>query len=307
MEYKTIAELVNTAADKGLKISELVLKDQSKFLEETEAECFGRMEENLNVMLEAIEKGTSPSIKSTSGLTGGDAYKIYEREENGQTLCGPLITNAIRMSIAVSELNAAMGKITATPTAGSCGILPGAIGAVIKVKNVKKKYAVMALFTAGAIGLVIANTASISGAEGGCQAECGSASAMAAAAITELCGGSPEAVMHACAIAIKCITGLVCDPVAGLVEIPCIKRNASGVTLAFTAAEMALAGIKSMIPADEVIQVMKKVGDSLPAALRETAEGGLADTPTGRKLQKAVFGEQSANTHNCSVCGGCKA
>jgi len=290
MEYKSIEELVNTALKQNLRISDIILKDQSESLEETEEKCFERMAAHLNVMMDAIEKGTNPDIRSTSGLTGGDAYKIYERSENGTALCGPLLANGIRMAMAVSELNASMGKIVAAPTAGSCGILPGAIGAVLKVKNVKKEDAVMALFTAGAIGMVIANTASISGAEGGCQAECGSASAMAAGAVVELCGGSPDMVASATAIALKCILGLVCDPVAGLVEVPCVKRNASGVSLAFTAAELALAGIKSVIPVDEVILTMKKVGDTLPSSLRETAEGGLACTPTGKILQKKIFG-----------------
>ena len=291
IEYKKIEDLIQKAAENSLRISDIILEDQSSALEETKEQCFERMQEHLNVMLEAIDKGTNPDIRSTSGLTGGDAYKIYERSENGKALCGPLLANGIRMAMAVSELNASMGKIVAAPTAGSCGILPGAIGAVLKTKNVKKEDAVMALFTAGAIGMVIANTASISGAEGGCQAECGSASAMAAGAIVEMCGGTPEMVGHATAIALKCILGLVCDPVAGLVEVPCVKRNASGVSLAFTAAELALAGIKSAIPVDEVIIAMKKVGDSMPSALRETAEGGLACTATGKRLQKEIFGK----------------
>ena len=280
IEYKKIEDLIQKAAENSLRISDIILEDQSSALEETKEQCFERMQEHLNVMLEAIDKGTNPDIRSTSGLTGGDAYKIYERSENGKALCGPLLANGIRMAMAVSELNASMGKIVAAPTAGSCGILPGAIGAVLKTKDVKKEDAVMSLFTAGAIGMVIANTASISGAEGGCQAECGSASAMAAGAIVEMCGGTPEMVGHATAIALKCILGLVCDPVAGLVEVPCVKRNASGVSLAFTAAELALAGIKSAIPVDEVIIAMKK-----------TAEGGLACTATGKRLQKEIFGK----------------
>lgn len=290
MEYKSIKELVDLAIKKNVRISDIILKDQSEALEQSEDKCFERMQEHLNVMLDAIENGTSPDIRSTSGLTGGDAYKIYQRTESGKSLCGHLLSNGIRMAMAVSEINAAMGKIVATPTAGSCGILPGAIGSMLKVKNVSKKDAVMSLFTAGAIGMVIANTASISGAQGGCQAECGSASAMAAAAIVELCGGSPEMISNATAIAIKCILGLVCDPVAGLVEVPCVKRNASGVTLAFTVAELALAGVPSVIPADEVILAMKKVGDTLPSSLRETAEGGLACTATGKMLQQKIFG-----------------
>ncbi len=292
MDYMTIAELVNLADKQGLKISELVLKEQSVAMEVSEDVLYKKMEEQLEVMLSAIEKGTSPDIRSTSGLTGGDAYKLYRRNESGQCLSGPLLANGIRMAMAVSELNASMGKIVASPTAGSCGILPGAIGACLEVKNISKDAAVMGLFTAGAIGMVVANVASISGAEGGCQAECGTASAMAAGAMVEMMGGSPQMVSHAVAIALKCILGLVCDPVAGLVEVPCIKRNASGVSLAFTATELALAGIISHIPVDEVILTMKKVGREMSDTLKETAEGGLACTKTGKLLQEQIFGKK---------------
>ena len=196
------------------------------------------------------------------------------------------------MALAVSETNACMGKIVAAPTAGSCGILPAAILSVMDDRKIPEKDVVMSMFTASAIGLVAANKASIAGAEGGCQAECGVGSAMAAAAVTEMCGGTPQMVSDACAIAIKNILGLVCDPVAGLVEIPCIKRNAMGTANAFTAAELALAGITSAIPADETLWAMKKVGDSMSSALKETGEGGLAATPTGRRLKVQVFGEE---------------
>ena len=172
-----------------------------------------------------------------------------------------------------------MGRIVAAPTAGSCGILPAAVLTMEKDRGCSEKDCIMSLFTASAVGMIIANNASLAGAEGGCQAECGSAAAMAAAAITELAGGTPEMAGHAVAIALKNILGLVCDPVAGLVEIPCIKRNASGVAGAFVAAELALAGIESAIPADEVIWAMKKVGDAMSPAVKETAEGGLAATP----------------------------
>ena len=292
MDYLTIAELVNLADKEGKKISELVLREQSIAMEVSQDVLYKKMEEQLDVMLSAIEKGTSPDIRSTSGLTGGDAYKLYKRNENGQCLSGPLLSNGIRMAMAVSELNASMGKIVASPTAGSCGILPGAIGACLEVKKISKDTAVMGLFTAGAIGMVVANVASISGAEGGCQAECGTASAMAAGAMVEMLGGEPQMVGHAVAIALKCILGLVCDPVAGLVEVPCIKRNASGVSLAFTAAELALAGIISHIPVDEVILTMKKVGRDMSETLKETAEGGLACTKTGKLLQEQIFGKK---------------
>ena len=193
-------------------------------------------------------------------------------------------------ALAVSQTNACMGRIVAAPTAGSCGILPSALLTISESRNIPNEDVVMALFTASAVGMVIANNASIAGAAGGCQAECGAASAMAAAAIVEICGGTPKMCEHACAIALKNILGLVCDPVAGLVEIPCIKRNAACVANAFVAAELALAGIESAIPADEVIIAMKKIGDAMSSTLKETAEGGLAVTPTGKKLCEKVFG-----------------
>ena len=306
LSYESISELYKTAGALHKRIREIVLEDQAAQLEQPEETLIRQMEENLTVMLEAIENGSKPGVKSTSGLTGGDAYRLKQAIETGKHLCGDLMSNAIQMAMAVSEINAAMGKIVAAPTAGSCGILPGALGALIKVRGIPREEVALSLFTAGAIGMVVANKASIAGASGGCQAECGTASAMAAACIVELLGGTPEMAAHAVAIALKCILGLVCDPVAGLVEIPCIKRNASGVTLAFTAAEMALAGIKSAIPVDETIEALKRVGDGLPAALRETAQGGLAVTSTGQVLEQQVFGTRAPLTgSSCSTCGSC--
>lgn len=306
LSYESISELYKTAGALHKRIREIVLEDQAAQLEQPEETLIRQMEENLTVMLEAIENGSKPGVKSTSGLTGGDAYRLKQTIETGKHLCGDLMSNAIQMAMAVSEINAAMGKIVAAPTAGSCGILPGALGALIKVRGIPREEVALSLFTAGAIGMVVANKASIAGASGGCQAECGTASAMAAACIVELLGGTPEMAAHAVAIALKCILGLVCDPVAGLVEIPCIKRNASGVTLAFTAAEMALAGIKSAIPVDETIEALKRVGDGLPAALRETAQGGLAVTSTGQVLEQQVFGTRAPLTgSSCSTCGSC--
>lgn len=297
----TFAELQKTADEKHLKISDIALAEQISDSDITEEGALRKMMVALDTMLESISKGCNPHLKSRSGLTGGNAYKMQEYIKAGKTLTGPVIATAMKMALAVAEMNAAMGKIVAAPTAGSCGILPAALGTMIQEKGVSKDEANRALFTAGLIGLIIANNASISGAEGGCQAECGTASAMAAACIVELAGGSVEMSINAVAITIKCILGLVCDPVAGLVEVPCVKRNASGVTLAFTAAEMALAGIKSVIPADEVVHVMKKVGNSMPASLRETAEAGLAATPTGRRLEKDIFKILNEG-QSCSSC-----
>lgn len=301
---ESFEQLQKIADEKNLKISDIAILEQIADTNVSEQSVLDTMRESLDVMLKAIEDGSKKGVKSTSALTGGDAYKMQEYINKGKTLTGTLIARAIEMSLAVAELNAAMGKIVACPTGGSSGILPAALGVMIKEKAITKEEANRSLFTAGMVGLIIAKNASISGAEGGCQAECGTASAMAAASIVELSGGSVEMCIHAVAIAIKCILGLVCDPVAGLVEVPCIKRNASGVTLAFTAAEMALAGIKSVIPADEVVETMKKIGDSMPASLRETAEAGLADTPTGRSLEKDIF-ETLKHGGACASCATC--
>ncbi len=290
LNYNTIAGLVEQAEQAEKPISELVLAQQAEQTERTEGDLYEEMRRTFRVMEESVASGIDPDLRSTSGLTGGTAYQMQQAVREGRTICGEVFGGALTRALAVSELNASMGRIVASPTAGSCGILPAAVLTIRDARGLDERTCVMSLFTASAVGMVIANNACLAGAQGGCQAECGSASAMAAAALVELAGGAPDMVANAVAIAIKNILGLVCDPVAGLVEIPCIKRNASGVANALCAAELALAGITSAIPADEVILTMKRVGDTMPAALRETAEGGLAMTPTGRRLFKQVFG-----------------
>lgn len=290
MKYDSIADLVKIADEQGVNISDVVIKDQAMVREVTEAEAYAQMEKSLNVMRESVLEGIDKDKRSASGLTGGSAYKMKVVVDEGKNICGKVFGEAMVKALAVSETNACMGRIVAAPTAGSCGILPAALLTIMDDRGLDEEKVVKALFTASAVGMVIATKASIAGAEGGCQAECGSGSAMAASALVEMCGGTPKMAEHACAIALKNILGLVCDPVAGLVEIPCIKRNAMGVANAFVAAELALAGIESAIPADEVIWAMKKIGDSMSPALKETADGGLAATPTGKALCKKVFG-----------------
>ena len=290
-EYKSISKLVNAASSAGKTISEVVLADQAEQLCISPDALYERMDARLSVMEDSVKAGMNPALRSTSGLTGGDASRMWDHAASGG-ICGGFTNRAMARALAVSENNAAMGKIVAAPTAGSCGILPGAVVSMLDEGRCSREAAVMALFTAGAFGMVIAQNASIAGAEGGCQAECGSAAAMAAAALVELMGGTPQQCAHACAMAIKIQLGLVSDPVAGLVEIPCIKRNVSGVAIAFSSAEMALAGIESKIPADECIGAMREVGCSIPSALRETAKGGLAATPTGERLREQVFGSR---------------
>lgn len=290
LHYDTLEQLLEAARQADCRLSSLVLEQQAKEMESTPGLLYSRMEHQYDVMTQAVQKGLTSGVRSNSGLTGGDANKLAIQIESQKHLCGDLITGALARAMAVAEINAAMGCIVAAPTAGSCGILPSAVITMQTEKNISKKDCVMSLFTASAVGMVIARNACLSGAQGGCQAECGSASAMAAAAIVELSGGTPDMIGHAVAIAIKNTLGLVCDPVAGLVEIPCIKRNASGVANAFVAAELALSEIRSAIPADETIIAMKSVGDSMAASLKETGEGGLAGTPTGQRIFRQLFG-----------------
>lgn len=289
LKYRSLQKIADEATKNNVSIGAYVLQDQALQMETTQEKILEVMDRQLIVMEKAAENGSDANLKSMSGLTGGDAFRLLEYRKNHQPISGDFCSKAMATAIAVAEYNAAMGRIVASPTAGSCGILPGVLLPMMKEKDIDRRIALTALVCAGGIGMVIANKASLSGAAGGCQAECGSASAMAAAALVEMSGGTPEMAIHAVAIAMKNQMGLVCDPVAGLVEVPCIKRNASGVMIAITAADMALAGIKSVIPADEVIEAMRDVGDSMPCALRETAQGGIAATPTAKKLTLQIF------------------
>ena len=291
LKYESIAELIEEAEKQGRRISEVVLADQARAMETTELELYEKMEIDFQVMVNAVQAGQRQDQRSMSGLTGGEGFKMkaYAKEKGG--LCGAFLSGAISRALAVAGCNASMGKIVAAPTAGSCGILPGCLVSLWEDRGLPEEDIIMAMFTAGAFGMVIAKRASIAGAQGGCQAECGSAAAMAAAALVELMGGTPGQCADACAIAIANQLGLVCDPVAGLVEIPCIKRNVSGLVIAFSSADLALAGIEAKIPADECLDAMRNVGDAMSETLKETARGGLAATPTGIRLQKQVFGD----------------
>ncbi|UCZ51773.1 L-serine ammonia-lyase, iron-sulfur-dependent, subunit alpha [Bacillus shivajii] len=288
--FRNVQELVEIAEKENLPISEMMIKQEMKIHERSREEIFSQMEKNLDVMEKAVERGIKEQVESVSGLTGGDGKKLYEYIQNNETLSGTQILDGVAKAMATNEVNAAMGTICATPTAGSAGVVPGVLFSVRNKLNPTREDMVRFLFTSGAFGYVVANNASISGAAGGCQAEVGSATGMAAAAIVEMAGGTPKQSATAMAIALKNMLGLVCDPVAGLVEVPCVKRNAFGASNAVVAADLALAGIESRIPCDEVIDAMYKIGESMPSALRETAEGGLAATPTGRKYQEQIFG-----------------
>ncbi|CAH0346944.1 L-serine ammonia-lyase, iron-sulfur-dependent, subunit alpha [Bacillus sp. CECT 9360] len=287
--FRNVAELVELAESKNTKISQIMIEQEMEVTGKAREEILRQMEINLDVMEQAVERGLK-GVRSHSGLTGGDAVLLQEYIKKGNFLSGELLLDAVSKAVATNEVNAAMGTICATPTAGSAGVVPGTLFAVQRKLNPTREQKIEFLFTAGAFGFVIANNASISGAAGGCQAEVGSAAGMAAAAIVEIAGGTPSQSAEAMAITLKNMLGLVCDPVAGLVEVPCVKRNAMGAANAMVAADMALAGITSRIPCDEVIGAMFKIGQSMPSALRETAQGGLAATPTGRELEAKIFG-----------------
>lgn len=271
------------AAAEGIGLAEAARRGEMKNSGLSREEIDRRMQEALLVMRQSAEKGFDENLKSMSGMTGGQAAKLHAAVESGKTSGGHYLGRAAARALAIAECNAAMGKIVAAPTAGACGILPAALLTLQEEYDLSDEALVDGLLVAAAVGQVIAVRASISGAQGGCQAECGSAAAMAAAALAYLRGGSARQSADACAFALMNVMGLVCDPVGGLVEVPCVYRNASGVAGAFIAADLALAGIPCPLNPDEVIDAMKAVGEQLPPALRETGEGGCAGCPSACK------------------------
>ncbi len=290
--FRTVGELVSQAEERGLLFSDVMLEQEEQATGRSREAITADMTRSFQVMRDAAAKGIA-GVTSHSGMTGGDARLLDGYISAGNTLTDGVFLRAICYAVATNEVNAAMGLICATPTAGSCGVLPGVL--LSAQEKLKKEDAdvVRALFCAGAVGYVIANNAMISGAAGGCQAEVGSASAMAAAALVELAGGTPAQCAQAMAMALKNLLGLACDPLAGLVEVPCIKRNAGGAAIALAAAEMALAGIVSRVPPDEVIQAMYAIGQAMPLSMKETAQGGLAATGTGKEWKRKLWNAQA--------------
>lgn len=286
--YSTIKELVEQA--KNSSLFQVIIEDENAKTDVPVSTLIEQMGKQLDVMLRTAAL-SHRGVQSNTGLSGNDAKKLKAYMDKGNTICGDIVLEAVCNAVGTNEVNGSMGLICATPTAGSAGVVPGVLTSLIKKYNLSREKQIEFLFVCGGFGLVIANNASISGAMGGCQAEVGSASAMAAAATVAVLGGTPEMSAHACAMTIKNMLGLICDPVAGLVEVPCVKRNALGASQALVSADMALAGIESRIPVDEVIETMRKVGNELPSKFRETGEGGLADSPTGNKYTQNIFGE----------------
>lgn len=291
MFVNTGKELIKYCKDARIPIYEYTVRQEEELSETDRKIIIGKMEKNLEVMKEAAEYGLRNKTKSVSGMLGGDAFKLNRYIEKGRTLNDGFILKAMARALSCSEVNAAMGRIVAAPTAGSCGILPAVIITAGEKLGKTDLQMVEALFTASGVGILIAKNATLAGAEGGCQAECGSAAAMGAAAVVEMMNGTPEMALDAAAIAIKNVLGLVCDPIAGLVEVPCAMRNVSGAVNALTTAELVMSGVKSLIPFDDVVSAMYKVGRQLPCELRETALGGLAATPTGIKLKQKILGK----------------
>ncbi len=285
--FERISELIAQAQKEKRPIYQIMIDWEVKETGRSESDVIADMNHRFTVMKEAVALGIK-GVTSHSGLTGQDALRLFTYIEKGQYLTDPTLLKAACYAIATNEVNSSMGLICATPTAGSSGVVPGVLFAAQERLGLSDSETMPYLFTAGAFGLVIGNQATISGASGGCQAEIGSASAMAAAALTEMSGGTPQQVAEAAALALKNMLGLTCDPLGGLVEVPCIKRNAAGAANAFLAAELALAGIESKVPCDEVILAMGQTGRMMPAALKETSLGGLAATETGKRWKRQL-------------------
>jgi len=285
MSMESLAEL--EAACKDQDIFDVILNSDCVERGVTREESFEKMREVYNAIRRAAGR-YNPALRSASGMVGGDGAKMRAYVAAGNTLCGDYIGQVITQALEMGENNACMKCIVAAPTAGSCGVLPAVLLPYQQREELDDDAMVRALYVAGAIGQVIASKASIAGAAGGCQAEIGTASAMAASALCYLCGGDAQTICHAAAIALKSLMGLVCDPIAGLVEVPCVKRNASGALIAMCSADMALAGIRSAVPPDEVIMAMRDVGDKMDVSLRETGTGGVAGTPFGTKIAEEM-------------------
>ena len=284
-------ELIEICQEEQISLSEYAIRQEMELKDVSRETLMSQMKVTLEAMRESATLGREQEVYSLSGLIGGDAYRLQQYHDKGTSLMGNGIVKAMAMAISSSEVNGSMGKIVACPTAGSCGILPAVLLTAGELLNKTDDELVDALFASSAIGIIIGKNATFSGAEGGCQAECGSASAMAAGAVVYMMGGTPKMALDAGAIIFKNVLGLVCDPVAGLVEIPCAKRNVSGAINALCTADMVMAGVESKIPFDDAVAAMYKVGCGLAEELRETALGGCATTPTGKALQEKVFGK----------------
>lgn len=289
--FVSAKELLDICKRENISISQAAINREIENYNSTIEKIFERNSIILQVMKDSATRATKEKVDSVSGIIGGDAKKLFDYAKTSNTLLDRRVLELMSMGLSTSEVNAGMGKIVAAPTAGAAGIIPAVLTSVQRDKGVCDEDLIRILMTTGAIGSIIMRNASVSGAVGGCQAETGSASAMAAAGLVELMGGSPQQALDAASFALIHVMGLVCDPVAGLVEYPCLFRNSSGAINAYMSAEMALAGIKSIVPFDEVVKAMKEVGDAMNPSLKETAMGGVAATPTGKEIEERIFGK----------------
>ena len=291
MSYNNISELFNMAEERDVPLSQIVLETESALTECSYDDIYKEMERRYEVMKSSAKNALFEARKTAGGLIEGITKTHYDYTVKGDTLSGDFINKVMARALSCSEVNASMGKICAAPTAGSCGIIPAVIISLEEALNLSKKDVLDGLLCASGIGAVITRNATVSGAEGGCQAECGVAAAMAAAAAVQMKGGTRSQCVEAVSIALMNVMGLVCDPVAGLVQVPCAQRNASQAVNAIISADMALAGMKSIIPVDQIIEAMYKVGKMLPMELKETAKGGIAHTPAGKAIFREIFGK----------------
>lgn len=287
MGFALLKEIIDCTEESGKEFWRVIMEDDMRERNVSEEETFTEMR-NMYRAMDKADAAYDPLLRSASKAAGGDGAKLEHLRENENCLMGEFLAGVIEKAVKMAESNACMKRIVAAPTAGSCGVLPAVLLTYREQRETPEEDMVKALFVAAGIGEVLAASASISGAEGGCQAEIGSAGAMAAGALAYLEGGSSEEIIHAAALTLKSMMGLTCDPVAGLVEVPCIKRNAFGAVSAVTASQMAIAGIRSVIPPDEVIDAMREIGRQMPACLKETGQAGLAAAPAARELEKTL-------------------
>ncbi|MBQ2959954.1 MAG: L-serine ammonia-lyase, iron-sulfur-dependent, subunit alpha [Oscillospiraceae bacterium] len=290
MSFLSVKEMISGAQEAGLPLWEYIMVSSAEEAGISTEKSWEMMAMRLQAMKDA-DAGYNPALRSRSGLVGGDGGRMLNYARSGKSISGDFMGEVISAALRMGECNACMHRILAAPTAGACGVLPATLLSYAKKFDTSDDEIIRAMYVSAGFGTVIAERASIAGAEAGCQAEVGSASAMAAASLVYLHGGDEQQMAHACAIALKNMLGLVCDPVAGLVEVPCVKRNAAGAVNALAASDMAMAGISSRIPADEVIDAMAAVGETMPASLRETGNGGVAASPTGIKFREEYFGK----------------
>lgn len=290
MDFRTGAELLAICDQEKIGIGEAMLQREMELFSFSRKDALSKMGLSYQIMKEAAQRSVEKPIRSIGGLIGGEGSKLFARRQAAKSPCGDTMARAIAYAMGVLEVNAAMGLIVAAPTAGSCGVIPGSFLAVQEDFELSDEQMTMGLYNTAAVGYLIMRNATVSGAQGGCQAEVGAASAMVASAVAEMLGAQPQACLAAASSALSNILGLVCDPVAGLVEAPCQKRNALGASNGLICAQMALSGVSELIPFDEMVQAMYEVGLRMPVELRETARGGVAATPTGCAACRRVPG-----------------